>query len=563
MESDFYAELLRAYLDSANDAIFVLCDELKFLACNRLMQQWLGRDEAELTRHNDRRPITELLGDELAAELFRSAVADVFATGRPKCFECQIRPREAGERWVEFNMTRVDVENGDMVIVVARDVGERRAHLAKIEQQATHDTLTGLPNRVYLNRYLAQGPDTPHALLVLDIDRFKEINAAYGHAAGDALLRVLAERLVGVLGEAGWIAHVGGDEFVVVLPGQGPDQAWLTAERLRQALGDPVQIGIWRLRVDLTLGMACSPQQGPLRQLLVRAESALYHARREHVPVARYEDRWHRDAVRQVKLLTALHEGVAAGEIRPFYQPILPMQEAAAPRVEALARWQRPAHGLVPPAVFIGPAEQSGLIWPLTRQMLERSLSECAPLLRHGRLASLSLNLSPRCLIDDLPEALDAALALHRLPPSALMLELTENAAMVRSPREERVLDTLAQMGVRLVIDDFGTGHSSLTRLKQLPLSELKIDRAFVLDYTRNPEDAVIVETSVRLAHSLALDVVAEGIEDADTWARLKALGCDFGQGFLIGRPMPLAELESWLAGPSSRPVGVPAGPAD
>ena len=170
---------------------------------------------------------------------------------------------------------------------------------------------------------------------------------------------------------------------------------------------------------------------------------------------------------------------------------------------------------------------------------------------------------APEWEVPDLPEALDAALALHRLPPSALMLELTENAAMVRSPREERVLDTLAQMGVRLVIDDFGTGHSSLTRLKQLPLSELKIDRAFVLDYTRNPEDAVIVETSVRLAHSLALDVVAEGIEDADTWARLKALGCDFGQGFLIGRPMPLAELESWLAGPSSRPVGVPAGPAD
>ncbi|WP_297528162.1 putative bifunctional diguanylate cyclase/phosphodiesterase [Thiohalobacter sp.] len=553
MDSDFYAELLRAYLDSANDAIFVLCDELKFLACNRLMQQWLGRDEAELTRHNRRRPITELLGDRQAAELFRSAVKAVFASGAPRRFECRIRPHRGGERWVEFNVTRVDVESGDMVMVVARDVSERRAHLARIEQQATHDALTGLPNRVYLNRYLTRQAESPHALLVIDLDRFKEINAAYGHAAGDELLRILTTRLEAAVDAAGWTARVGGDEFVVVLPGQTPEQAWVTADRLRHVLAEPAQIGIWRVRVEVTLGLACSPQHGSLRQLLVRAESALYHARGEHAPAAMYEGAWHRDAVRQVKLLTALHEGLAAGEIEPFYQPILPMREAAAPRVEALARWRHPSRGLVSPEAFIGLAEQSGLIWPLTRRVLECALSQCAPLLRDGRIASLSLNLSPRCLIETLPESLDAALTLHGLPPSALILELTESAAMAHSPREARVLDTLAQMGVRLAIDDFGTGHSSLIKLKQLPLSELKIDRSFVHDCTRNPEDAVIVETSVRLAHSLALDVVAEGIEDADTWACLRELGCDFGQGFLMAEPMPLAALEDWLAGARGR----------
>ncbi len=422
-----------------------------------------------------------------------------------------------------------------------------RLQVTENEHQALHDALTGLPNRRLFTERLAAAPG-PVAVLLLDLDGFKEVNDTLGHGTGDGLLQLVAQRLVDNLPGARCVARLGGDEFVVALDVTSGDQAVGLARRLRESLTAPFALADMALSVDASIGVAMSCADEDAAELLKQADIAMYAAKAARSGVEEYAAELNRSSPERLLLPSELREAIRSGSLTVHYQPKAALGTGDIVCVEALVRWNHPRRGLVPPSEFVPLAEQAGLIAPLTYYVLDAALDRCRRWHADGLDIGVAVNLSTRILHDQtLPTTLAAALDRAGLPATVLTFEITETDIMADPVRTIEVLRRLAAMGVKLSIDDLGTGYSSLAYLKRLPVHEVKIDRSFVMNMSADPEDEAIVEAIVALGHRLGKHVVAEGVEDAETYGRLQALGCDVAQGYWIARPMPGEDLATWL----------------
>jgi diguanylate cyclase (GGDEF)-like protein len=446
--------------------------------------------------------------------------------------------------------------------ILRRVTRRLRGHLHEIEHQALHDGLTGLPNRDLFRTRVeealtaAKQRRTGVAVLLLDLDRFKEINDTLGHQSGDLLLQSLAARLATLIRATDTVARLGGDEFAVVSPGAGDaDSAFALAERIRSGLEEPFSLGGLTLEIEASIGIALSPQHGEDVEALIRhADVAMYVGKKRHRPMlySAHDDHYSPD---RLALVGELRRAIAEGELVVHYQPRIDMSSGDVQAVEALVRWEHPERGLLGPGEFLPLAEHTGLIRPLTHYVLGVALADCAAWARAGLPASVSVNLSARDLLDlDLADEVERLLARHGVAPTALELEITENTILTDPERVRGTLARLRNLGVVLAIDDFGTGFSSLGQLKRLPVDVLKIDKSFVLNMEHDENDDVIVRSTIELGHNLGLRVVAEGVETGETWERLAELGCDTAQGFHVSRPLPEPVLVEWLRKRGSAP---------
>ncbi|MCV2490213.1 EAL domain-containing protein [Geodermatophilus sp. YIM 151500] len=423
--------------------------------------------------------------------------------------------------------------------------------------QAMHDALTGLPNRVLLRDRTEQALTAAArsagevAVLLVDLDRFKEINDTLGHSYGDELICQIGPRIRSVLREGDTVARLGGDEFAVLLPTvDGAAEARVVAERLRAALHRRFAVQDVALDVEASIGIALSPWHGTDPEELLRsADIAMYEAKEVKAGAVLFAPEVH---VAGPSRLTVLGDLRAALESRDelflHFQPKVTLDGTRVEGAEALLRWRQPDRGNVPPAEFVPVAEGTGIIIDLTERVLGLALGQLREWSDEGLAVPVAVNLSARCLLDaSLPDRVARLLRAHGVPAGLLRLEVTESAVMSDVARCTDVLQRLHDLGVSLSIDDFGTGYSSMVHLRRLPVDELKVDRSFVLGMTTSSADAVLVRTAVDLGHNLGLTVVAEGVEDEEHVAALRALGCDLAQGYHFARPMAAEALTALL----------------
>lgn len=425
-----------------------------------------------------------------------------------------------------------------------------------VRHLAYYDPLTALPNRTRLHDRLqaaivaAQFEDHPMALLLMDLNRFKEINDTLGHHRGDFLLQQVGQRLSEIVYEPNMVARLGGDEFAVLLPKlTEKEDVHAVAHKIIEALAKPMMIEDLPIVVDVGIGIAVYPDHGANAEtLLQRADVAMYTAKEIGKDYAIYEDRLNRYSPRRLVLLGELRQAIEKNELQLHFQPKIDLQEHSVVGVEALARWKHPEHGFIPPNEFVIPAEKSGLIKPFTEWVLNAALRQCHAWQEEGLRINVAVNLSRRNLQDpEIPDLIATLLSTHRLEPTCLSLEITESAIMEDPTNAVEILTRLSGMGIEISIDDFGTGYSSLASLTRLPVRSLKIDKSFILGMAENKNDAVIVHSTIGLAHHLGLNVVAEGVESAAILEKLSAFGCDEAQGYFISRPAPAEDLIRWL----------------
>ena len=424
--------------------------------------------------------------------------------------------------------------------------------LADLRRQATTDDLTGLPNRrAFYEKVSAKltEPANTHALLLLDLDKFKEINDSLGHHVGDQLLVEAGSRLGEQLRGQDLLARLGGDEFAVLLCNSTPEQAVAVALRLRDALAEPFTLEGIALRTDVSIGLSLAPQHGhDLPVLLRRADIAMYKAKRARCGHRIYTDSDDTSGEGRLRTLQELRTAVHDRQLMLHYQPKLELATGEVRGVEALVRWDHPGRGLLYPDSFLSLVEDAGLMRSLTQCVLEQALDQAARWRVHGRPLTVAVNLSASSLVDtDLPPQIAMLLASRQLPPSALQLEITEEFLMADRDRARDILTRLRDQGIQISVDDFGTGYSSLAYLRELPIDELKLDRSFVFPMADDARAAALVVSTISLAHSLGLRMVAEGVENATALDELTRHGCDLAQGYHLSRPVPAPDLEIWL----------------
>lgn len=450
------------------------------------------------------------------------------------------------------DLERLDALVQQLAIVVRKS----RFH-SQIEYEAAHDRLTELPNRSYFEAWTDQSVSAEHegAVLLIDLDRFKEINDAFGHHAGDVVLIETAKRIRSACGPADLPARFGGDEFAVLAPNIDLTQATLLAETISASLEQPFDIGPATVAIGASVGIAVFPEHAQdATGLLRRADIAMYDAKTRRTRSSVYRDDLEESDSTRLTLLADLRAALQHRTLDVHYQPQIDLATGAVIGAEALARWRHPEHGYVNPEVFVGLAEQSGLIEELTRQVLAKSADAASQWQRRGWNLTVSVNISAQSLLDERLEPLVAhALRRSKLEPERLMLEITETTMMGDADRTHRILQGLAQLGIKLSVDDFGTGYSSLANLRHFPVSELKIDRSFILDLMRDHTDDIIVRSTIDLGHNLGLSVVAEGVENAEVQSLLAEFGCDIAQGYGISRPLPHQAFLEWMSAYQNR----------
>jgi diguanylate cyclase (GGDEF)-like protein/PAS domain S-box-containing protein len=473
--------------------------------------------------------------------------------------------RDGEVLWVDASASLVRDSDGrkSFAIVMVQDVTQRKKAEAALlsqaalnEHQALHDGLTGLANRRLFRDRIDQAvkagrrTDARVAVMVMDLDGFKEINDSLGHAAGDDLLVELGRRLQTSVRGSDTVARLGGDEFGVLLPdASGPDDVAFTVERMQTAIETPITLQGLSLSLESSIGIALYPDDGNDVETLLRcADGAMYQAKEEKSGSAFYDSSRIRQDTARLTLMGELRRALDRRELVLFYQPKAVLADGEVHAVEALLRWEHPVRGLVAPDEFIPAAQQTGLIKPLTRYVIDEALRQCRSWQDEGLRLAIAVNLSARNLLDaDLPELVAALLERWNVESCLLELEITESAMLADPTRTKLILEQLSAMGIRLSIDDFGTGYSSLAYLKRLPVSEVKVDRSFVLNMEHDEDDATIVRSTIDLARNLGLDVVAEGVETKAVWDRLRTLGCTAAQGYYLSRPIPPPELRTWL----------------
>jgi len=432
------------------------------------------------------------------------------------------------------------------------DISERKRQEANMQHQALHDALTGLPNRVLLDDrlehaiLLAHHQNEPLAVVMMDMDRFKDVNDTLGHQIGDVLLKQIAARLLTTLGETDTVARFGGDEFTILLSGMNREGAVAAVNRAIQKLGPPFTIDKQHLTIEASFGIAIYPEHGADGNTLIkRADVAMYAAKQAHSGYAVYDPARDQNNPRRLALMGELRNAIEHSKLSLHYQPKIELSTGVVCGVEALARWEHPERGMVSPDEFIPLAEQSGTINVLTERVLDAGLRQQHDWARAGVKLVLAVNLSARNLQDSqLPDKIAALLRTWSIQPQWLELEITESAIMIDPVHALKILTALHVMGIRLTIDDYGTGYSSLAYLRRLPVNELKIDRSFVKDMATDESSAMIVRSTIDLGHNLGLRVVAEGVENLATLEMLKSLGCNAAQGHYLSKPLPADELE-------------------
>jgi diguanylate cyclase (GGDEF)-like protein/PAS domain S-box-containing protein len=471
--------------------------------------------------------------------------------------EVRLRRRDGEWIWFDASVTSlVDDPNVRGIVANMRDISERKAIAERLTEAAVRDSLTGLPNRTrFLERTGVSLVDsrrkgTHVGVIFLDLDRFKLINDSLGHAAGDELLRILAQRLPQAVRPGDTVARLGGDEFVVLCSEIEDSAAVLdVARRVAEVVSQPIMLDRRELFVTASLGVVVSRGRSDSPENLLRdADAAMYRAKENgRGRIELFDGATHRRAMASLELGTDLHHAVERTEFEIYYQPIVDLTTGLVNGFEALLRWRHPNRGLIQPDEFIPLAEETGLIVPIGAWVLEEACSRAVLWQTHQRREApvqLSINLAPRQLVEpSLVSDLEATLRATGIAPDTVWLELTESALMEDAEQTIVVLEALRALGVHLAVDDFGTGYSSLAYLKRFPVEALKVDRTFVDGLGRKPEDTTIVGAVVGLAHSLGIVAVAEGLETSTQLGELRAMGCDLAQGFLFGKPKPAHQL--------------------
>jgi diguanylate cyclase (GGDEF)-like protein/PAS domain S-box-containing protein len=533
----------------------------RIIDSNPAIQKLLGRSHAELEgartsefMHRDDR------GDA------RSAYLRMVAAGESSLrLQHRLVDRQGEILWVDSSSSLVPDSDGNkgFAITMIQDVTQRKKAEAALrsqsvlnEHQALHDSLTGLANRtLFRNRIenvvtARRRIDARSAVLVMDLDGFKEINDSLGHAAGDDLLVEVGRRLEATLRTSDTVARLGGDEFGVLLPNASvPSDVVRAVERMQAAIENPITLQGLSLSLEASIGVALYPDDGNDVETLLRcADGAMYYAKAEKSGWAFYDSGHVRHDAARLTLMGELRRALDQRELVLYYQPKAVLADGEVHGVEALLRWNHPVRGLVPPDEFIPMAQQTGLIKPLTLYVIDEALRQCRSWQDDGMPLAIAVNLFARNLVDvDFPTQVAGLLDRWNVEPDLLEFEITESAMLADPTRTKVILERLSAMGIRLSIDDFGTGYSSLAYLKRLPVSEIKVDRSFVMNMDEDDDDATIVRSTIELGRNLGLEVVAEGVETEQVWDRLKALGCTAAQGYYLSRAIPAPEFRAWL----------------
>ncbi len=469
-----------------------------------------------------------------------------------------IREDHKGRRFY-FQISCVGVIDNNCLTRVwgtTKDVTVGKRYQQKLEHVSLHDSLTGLPNRanIYheIELFYAKGGDSFGALLFIDLDRFKEINDTLGHQVGDRLLQLIGPRIASEMSEIkGTVARMGGDEFAIFLPSiRNQQHAVVFAHCILDALRLEFDLEVFCAEISASIGIVLAPTQAKdVNELMRFADVAMYHAKEQMSGIAVYTPEIDPHSPKRLAMMSELGRAIREDQLCLYYQPKVNLETKAFYGFEALLRWNHPELGFVPPNDFIPIAEVTSLIHPLTAWVLEKSIAQCCLWHSQGLKVSVAVNLSARNLLDEnMPKLVRTLLQKYNLPASALELEITESSIMSDPSRALRVLQQLHELGTQLSIDDFGTGYSSLAYLKKLPVQALKIDNSFIRNMLDDKQDELIVESTIHLAHSLSLKVIAEGVENAALIDRLTRMGCDEAQGYHIGRPMHLAQIGEWMA---------------
>ena len=430
----------------------------------------------------------------------------------------------------------------------------------KVIRHEVYDQLTGLAGRaLFLDRFeqmiaMARRDGRALALMIMDINRFGAVNKALGHRVGDRLLQEVAARLRAVARESDTLARMGGDEFACLLSGTMPAGAVITAERIANAMARSFVIEGHRLALGISIGISLYPAHGEDGAVMMRqAEAAVVQAKRDNSGFAIFSGKDDGEGADRIAMAGDLRAAIEHDELAIHYQPKVSFETGSLCGAEALLRWESTRHGMVPPDTFIPLAEETGLMNPLTRWVLNGALSQQSRWRAEGLVVPVSVNLSPTTLHNSgFPDQVGALLRKWGIPANHLVFEITESSIMSDVARATETVSCLNEMGVRISIDDFGTGYTSLAYIRKLPVSEIKVDKSFVLNMRESKDDAVIVRSVVDLGHNLGLEVVAEGIEDVETWDMLARLGCTTAQGYYICRPVEPAAMAEWARGHSA-----------
>ncbi len=506
-------------------------------------------------------PWQHLHPDGVPATYDELPVALALRTGRPqRGVLVAIRRPDGEQRRVLTDAVPVFKDDGTVtrVVISLIDITERARAEEALAFQARHDALTGLPNRSHFHERVQQAlfnaasvhGVTPLSVLLLDLDRFKEVNDTLGHAAGDTLLQQVSSRLREPVRSTDSVARLGGDEFALVLPGTDAGGAAQVAAVLLRALEVPFVVGDQMLGVGASIGIAVYPFHGSDAVTLLRsADVAMYMAKQTHSGFAIYDPADDHFSLQRLALINELRQAIADEQLVVYYQPVVELQSGRLCGVEALVRWEHPERGLIPPDKFIPLAEQTGLIVPLTHWVLQTALRQCKEWERRGLTLTMAVNLSVRVLHDQgLPDLVASLLQRVGVKPERLTVEITESMLLAEPHHAFKILATLADLGVRVSIDDFGTGYSSLGNLTRLPVHEIKIDKSFVIgmDAIMGHKEQAMVQSMIAMSKALSLDVVAEGVENTQVWHQLHVLGCTMAQGYYLSRPLPADLLASW-----------------
>jgi len=425
----------------------------------------------------------------------------------------------------------------------------------ELELKALFDDLTGLPNRALFFDRLGQAALTyenekkPFSIVIVDLDRFKEVNDMQGHHVGDLLLKHVAQNLSAAMRRTDTVARLAGDQFVLLLPAAAAAGAEVIVKKLLSSLCQRVSLDGCMVNIAASMGIASYPEHDvDINHLLLKADIAMYAAKRANIGYREYTPEIEAVAAKNVELQNELRHAIEHGQLLLHYQPKISHHTGGIMGVEALVRWNHPDKGMIAPDEFIPLAEASGLIQPLASWVLQAALQQSEKWHEAGHMFTVAVNLSTRNLLDDdLPARVARLLATHRASPEWLVLEITESAVMAEPTRALATLIKLHKMGIQLSLDDFGTGYSSLAYLKKLPVSEIKIDKSFIKDMELDASDTVIVRSTIALGHNLGMKVVAEGVENLEIWDLLTVLGCDASQGYYMSRPLTVAALDEWL----------------
>ena len=471
--------------------------------------------------------------------------------------ETELQHESSRFRPVELELARAEAGAVAFGLIRLTDISARAERLAELERLALHDALTGLPNRALFHDRVRQAIASAErhgesfTVMLLDLDRFKQVNDTLGHQIGDRLLQAVGPRLAAALRKSDTLARLGGDEFAVLLPPPvDMERAALSAERLVESLQEPLAIDGMSLDLGVSVGAALYPQHGTdLETLMHNADVAMYKAKREQLGCSIFNAEQAQGSARRLNLQRDLRAAIDQGAIEVLLQPKVAVAGRTATGAEALIRWHHPIEGILGPEDFLPIAEQTGLIMPLTLKVL----NDCLEAQRRWRHAGLelpiSINISAKWLRDrEFPKILNLALRNWHGRPDQLVLEIPESAVMLDPAGTLEILEAISRLGVGIVLDHFGTSYSSLPLLQRLPITALKIDRTFVGDLFEERSASVVVRSVVKLAHGLGLRVIASGVESERVAEHLAAIGCDEIQGYFIAHPMPADRLPGWLA---------------